>query len=267
MKARQKKQNKNKIVTFLKRLAPFLVIAALWECASRFGWVPKFILPSISTIAGTLFHELFAGRLFLNLMRSLSILIVGLVIDLVASLIIILACVKFQSFKQFYKTVATMMNSIPSMALLPLIIMWFGIGDSAIIALVTHSVVWTFTIYILDGINSLPKIYQEFADNINLDLKSRIKDIYIPAILPNITAGLKVVWGRAWRSLIGAEVAFGAIGAAGGLGYYININRYNGDMAKVFSGIIIIAAVGLIVDLAVFSNIEKKMKKWGTLHE
>lgn len=160
-----------------------------------------------------------------------------------------------------------MMNSIPSMALLPLVIMWFGIGDSAIIALVTHSVVWTFTIYILDGLNSLPKIYQEFADNINLDLKSRLKDIYIPALLPNITAGLKVVWGRAWRSLIGAEVAFGAIGAAGGLGYYININRYNGSIPKVFAGIIVIAAIGLVVDLAIFNNIEKRMKKWGTLHE
>ena len=266
MKVSQRKQS-NRFVRILKRLAPFLVIIAFWECASRLGWVPKFILPSPSTIIATLFYEIFAGTLFSNIMRSLLILVLSLIVDLIVSLVIILACIKFQSFKQFYKTIATMMNSIPSMALLPLIIMWFGIGDSAIVALVTHSVVWTFTIYILDGINSLPKIYQEFADNINLDLKSRIKDIYIPALLPNITTGLKVVWGRAWRSLIGAEVAFGAIGAAGGLGYYININRYNGDMPKVFAGIIIIATIGLLVDLAIFSNIEKKMRKWGTLHE
>lgn len=160
-----------------------------------------------------------------------------------------------------------MMNSIPSMALLPLIIMWIGIGNSAIITLVIHSVLWTFTIHLLESISAIPNKYKEFAENIGLKTSQKVKDVFFPATLPHITAGLRIACSRAWRSIIGAEIVFGAIGSAGGLGYFINVNRQFGNMDKVLAGVLVIVLIGLIMEYAVFSNLDKLLKKWGMKNE
>ena len=191
----------------------------------------------------------------------------SIIISLLISSIIIVLCQKSKVFKSFYNVVATIMNSIPSLALLPLIIMLIGIGNSAIIALVLHSVLWTFTIHILSGIESVPRVYNEFSDNIGLKTSTKLKEVYIPAALPAIISGSKIAWGRAWRSLIGAEIIFGAIGTAGGLGYFINFNRQLGNMDKVLGGVLLISIIGLIVDFVIFRRLEKMLQKWGMNNE
>ena len=235
----------------------------LWEFVSRTGIVASYILPPFSKVISTLWQELTVGNLTIMVGRSLLCLVEALALSLGLSIIIVLACQKSKTFSSFYNTISSIMNAVPSMALLPLIIMWFGIGNTAMLVLVTHSVLWTFTIYINDGINALPKIYRDFSDNIELSTFRRVKDIYLPALLPNIISGLKVVWARGWRSLIGAEIVFGAIGAAGGLGYFINISRQNGNMARVLGGIVIIALIGVLVDVGIFKRLNAKLKKWG----
>ncbi|MDR2523985.1 MAG: ABC transporter permease subunit [Candidatus Nomurabacteria bacterium] len=250
-----------------KALLWVLLLLIIWELAAQLDFVPVYILPPFSKVITTLWYEIFNGNLPVMVGRSLFVLIEALAVSLGISIVVIWLCRKSKTFNSFYSAVSAMMNSIPSMALLPLIIMWLGIGDIAIIALVTHSVLWTFTIYINEGINAIPKIYREFAENINLSTFKQLKDVYLPAILPNIVSGLKIVWGRGWRSLIGAEIVFGAIGAAGGLGYFINISRLNGNMSRVLAGIVIIAIIGIIVDYGIFRRISVRMKKWGMKNE
>jgi NitT/TauT family transport system permease protein len=244
-----------------------LLLLAIWELSARLGFVPSYILPSFSKVMTTLWMEILDGQLPLMVGRSLLNLVEAILLSISLSAIIVWLCLKSETFDSFFGTISVMMNSIPSMALLPLIIMWFGIGNAAILVLVLHSVLWTFTIYMNEGIKAIPKIYCDFADNINLGTMKRLKDIYLPAILPNIVSGLKIVWSRAWRSLIGAEIVFGAIGAVGGLGYFININRLNGNMSKVLAGIVVIAIIGIIVDRVIFKRLSDKAKKWGVTHD
>jgi len=243
-----------------------LAILVVWEIASRCGLVASYILPPFTKVLTCLIKELFGGDLLIMIGRSLVRLIVAIAISLAVSVMIILLCLRSRSFKNFYNLLSGIMNAIPSMAILPLIIMWFGIDNLSIMIMVAHSVVWTFTIYVNEGIASLPQIYRDFADNIELSTLCRVRDIYLPALLPNIISGLKVVWARAWRSLIGAEIVFGTIGRNGGLGYFINMNRLNGNMTKVMVGIIVIATIGLLVEALVFRPILKKLKKWGMIN-
>ncbi len=244
-----------------------IILFAVWELTTNLSLVPPYILPPFSKVIDTLLKELINGNLSVMTGRSLFILIKALLFNIVLSICIVFLCQCFATFRSLYDAIAAIMNSIPNMALLPLIIMWFGIGNPAILALVTHSVVWTFTIYLNDGINAIPKIYKDIANNLELSTLSKLKDIYLPAILPNIISGLKISWGRAWRSLIGAEIVFGAIGSDGGLGYYININRLNGNMSKVLAGVMIIAIVGVIVDYGLFNRLYSIIKKWGVNSE
>lgn len=263
---------KNKIKNFFSKplaqgLVWLVVLLVVWEIASRAGLVASYILPPFSKVIATLYSEMTSGSLLIMIGRSLLRLLVAVAASLGLSTIIIVLCIKFRSFKNFYDLLSSIMNAVPSMAILPLIIMWFGIDNTSIMLMVAHSVVWTFTIYLNEGIAALSKIYRDFADNIELSVVSRVKDIYLPALLPNIVSGLKVVWARAWRSLIGAEIVFGTIGRNGGLGYFINMNRLNGNMSKVLVGIIIIAAIGLLVEALVFRPIMKKLKKWGMTND
>lgn len=243
------------------------LLLVAWEIASRTGLVASYILPPFSKVVATLVTELIHGELLIMIVRSLLRLLLAIAISLTISTVIVLLCLRFRSFKSFYDLLSNIMNAIPSMAILPLIIMWFGIDVTSIMILVAHSVIWTFTIYVNEGIAALSKIYKDFADNIELSTTRRVRYIYLPALLPNVVSGLKVVWARAWRSLIGAEIVFGTIGRNGGLGYFINMNRYNGNMAKVLVGIIIIAVIGLLVEAFVFRPILKQLKKWGMTNE
>ena len=243
------------------------VLLLAWEIASRAGLVASYILPPFSKVISTLVNEMIHGQLLIMIGRSLLRLIIAVAVSLALSIVIILLCLKFRSFKNFYDLLSSIMNAVPSMAILPLIIMWFGIDNTSIMIMVAHSVVWTFTIYVNEGIAALSKVYRDFADNIELSVTSRVRYIYLPALLPNIVSGLKVVWARAWRSLIGAEIVFGTIGRNGGLGYFINMNRLNGNMSKVLVGIIIIATIGLLVEALAFRPILKKLKKWGMTNE
>lgn len=240
-----------------------IVLLATWEFVSCLSLVPPYILPPFSKVMLTMWNELIYGDLLIVTGRSLLVLIEALLLDTGLSILLVFLCQKSITFRNLYGVIATIMNSIPNMALLPLIIMWFGIDNSAILALVTHSVIWTFTIYINDGIIAIPKIYVDIVDNLELNTVQKLKDIYFPAILPNIISGFKIAWGRAWRSLIGAEIVFGVIGSNGGLGYYININRLSGNMSKVLAGIMIIAIVGIIVDYGLFNRLYSIIKKWG----
>ena len=263
---------KERIKQFVKKplaqgLLWLAVLLVAWEIASRCGLVASYILPPFSKVVATLVTEIIKGQLLIMIGRSLLRLIIAIAISLIVSTAIVLLCLRSRSFKNFYDLLSNIMNAIPSMAILPLIIMWFGIDITSIMILVAHSVIWTFTIYVNEGIASLSKVYRDFADNIELSTARRVKEVYLPALLPNIVSGLKVVWARAWRSLIGAEIVFGTIGRNGGLGYFINMNRLNGNMTKVLAGIIIIAAIGLLVEALVFRPILKKLKKWGMTND
>jgi NitT/TauT family transport system permease protein len=244
-----------------------IALLIVWELVSRLGITPSYILPPFSKVLTTLWQELTAGNLMIMVGRSLLYLVEALGLGLGLAVLIILTCQKSKTFNSFYNTVSTIMNAIPSMALLPLIIMWFGVGNLAILVLVTHSVLWTFTIYVNEGISALPKIYRDFSDNIGLGVFRRVKDIFLPALLPNIVSGLKVIWARAWRSLIGAEIVFGAIGSAGGLGYFINISRLDGNMARVLGGVVVVAVIGILVDIVIFKRLNALLRKWGMSNE
>ena len=240
-----------------------LVLLALWELSSRLGWVPSYILPPLSKVFLALCSQLENGEVLALTVRSLGTLAEALLLSLGLAAIIIFISEKSRVFASFYETASTIMNSIPSMALLPLIIMWFGIDKLSILILVTHSILWTFTIYMSDGIKSTPRLYRDIAQNLQLSTRQTIIHILLPSLIPQLISGLKVAWSRAWRSLVGAEIVFGAIGSSAGLGFFINMNRLNGNMTNVLVGILVIILIGVLIDKLVFKSLGRVSRKWG----
>lgn len=241
-----------------------ILIILLWECSSRFGIVNSYILPPFSAVCKTLFEEVFFKKLGIQILNSLWIVLQGFAISFVLGIVIAVLCTYSKMIESLFTTLCTIFNPLPGMALLPIIMMWFGIDDAAMLAMIVHGVLWPLVTNLITGFKSVPTIYKEWAKNIGLKPILVIKDIYIYAVMPYFISGMRIGWGRAWRALISAEMVFGMIGSLGGVGYYIYVNRTYANTTNVMAGVLAIIMIGMIVEQFLFRMIEKKtVEKWG----
>jgi NitT/TauT family transport system permease protein len=134
------------------------------------------------------------------------------------------------------------------------------------LAIIVHGVLWALVRHLVDGIRAIPKIYYEWGDNIELSPLKKFTGVLFFAILPELIAGIRVGWGRAWRALIGAEMVFGMIGSLGGIGYYIFNARAHANITNVMSGVVIIIIIGVVVESFLFNQLERHtIIKWGMI--
>lgn len=240
------------------------LILCLWELASRTGMVNTDILPPCTKVLESAVRELTSGTLLIQIVNSLYIVLLGFLISFGLAVFVTLGCVYSRLFESFFMTLCTLLNPLPGMAILPLIMMWFGVGNGAMLALIVHGVLWPLVTNLLSGFRTVPKIYKEWASNIDMTPFQIFKDIYAFSVMPYVISGLRIGWGRAWRALISAEMVFGMIGSYGGVGYYIYVNRAYANITNVMVGIFIIILIGVFVEAFLFKKIEKHtVDKWG----
>ncbi|MBQ8198889.1 MAG: ABC transporter permease subunit [Lachnospiraceae bacterium] len=195
---------------------------------------------------------------------SMSLLLRGFVIGIVAAFVLSGISMMSRTFCDIYNMIVSMCDLIPGVAMIPLAILWIGIGEETIILIVVHSIIWPMSRSIMDGFSSVPKIYKEVGANIGLNRYSMLLGIYVPAAFAHILSGIKVGWARAWRGLISAEMIFGTTGSGAGIGWFIFMKRTNVDIAGVFAALLVIVAIGAVVEYVVFRYIEKNtIRKWG----
>jgi NitT/TauT family transport system permease protein len=252
----------------MQSLAWVAVIIAAWELSARLGLVNAYILPPFSRVCVTLVRELFAGRLGIQTLSSLRVVFAGFALSFALAVLVTALCAVSRPCENLFNLLSTVLNPLPSVAVMPLVIMWFGIDETAMYVIIIHGVLWTMMRHLLDGLRSVPPAQVEFGRNIGLSPRLMFTGLYLFAIMPELLAGLRVGWGRAWRALISAEMVFGMIGTVGGLGYYIYIGRAYARISDVFAGIIVIAAIGIIAESFVFARIERMtVQKWGMTRE
>ena len=123
------------------------------------------------------------------------------------------------------ETLTAMFNPLPSIALLPLALIWFGLGDGSVIFVLVHAVLWAVALNTFAGFKGLSPTLRMVGQNYGLSRLGYIARILIPGAFPSILTGLKVGWAFAWRTLIAAELVFGVSSGSGGLGWYIFENK------------------------------------------
>jgi NitT/TauT family transport system permease protein len=163
------------------------------------------------------------------------------------------------------ETLTSMFNPLPSIALLPLALIWFGLGNGSLIFVLIHSVLWAVALNTHTGFRSVSQTLRMVGRNYGLSGPRYIWKILIPAAFPSILTGLKIGWAFAWRTLIAAELVFGVSSGSGGLGWYIYENKNQLEIPSVFAGLFTVNIIGLLVENLNFHNIEKHtILKWGT---
>lgn len=256
--------------SFITKVLFLLFCFISWEIIAKaeiFGENSTLVFPTLEDIyiAFVLnFIQGYAGiSLFTYVGNSLLLLMKGLLIGIILSFLLSGLSIISNSFYNIYDLLVSVFDLLPGVALLPVIIIMFGITPNVIVFLVIHAVIWPMSRNILDGFNAVPQIYIESGANIGLKGFSLLIGVYLPASMSYIISGLKVGWARAWRGLISAEMIFG-IASCPGIGLYINQMRTNLKNAEMYATLIVIILIGIIVQYGILEPIENiTVKKWG----
>ena len=241
-----------------------LLLLLIWELWVKISRVSPMLFPSVEAVLITLWEDLFYGNLLGQTLSSLWLISSGLFIALLLSLAAGLLSIHSKWAASFMDTLTTIAHPLPGLALLPLIIMWFGTGTKAVLAIIIHSALWPMLLNLLAGFSSVPAIYLDAGRNLSMGPAAITFEIMLRASMGYVLSGLKIGWARAWRALISAEMVFGAVGNKGGLGWYLLNQRTFMDTAGLFAGIVLVILIGILVEDVCFSILEKHtIKRWG----
>ncbi len=248
---------------WLSRLTFFVLLLLLWQAAALWGGVSPLLLPRVDAVALALVNGFAKGELLVQVLLSLGLILLGMAISAVLALALGVAAQLSPLIDRLADALTAMAHPLPGLALLPLIVIWFGTGTPAVLTVIVHACVWSLLLSLQNGMRDVPAIYTDIGRNFSMGRFRITTEILLPAALSQTLSGLRIAWGRAWRALIGAEMAFGAIGATGGLGWYIFKQRAMMNTPALFAGILLIAGLGMAVEGLLFDRLEKAtLRKW-----
>jgi len=247
----------------VQRFAVLLVLIVFWELYAR--WLNNSLLfPTFSETVLTFAGDIGNGVLIDRTFTSLRTLALGYGLGLALAALFTTFAVASGIGTRILSTLTAMFNPLPAIALLPLALIWFGLGTPSLVFVIVHSVLWAVSLNTLVGFRSVPETLRMSGRNVGLKGARYVGLILIPAAFPSILAGLKIGWAFAWRTLVAAELVFGVSSRSGGIGWYIFEARNDLDTATVFSGLLAVILIGLAVESVIFRAIEARtVNLWG----
>lgn len=238
----------------------YVGIIVVWQAVAMSGIWPDNIFPSPYEVAEDLAYGAYDGTLFYGIATSMWRLVVGLGIAIAGGIVLGIFMARVEVVNQTMGSLVLGLQSIPSIAWVPLAILWFGLNDAGIIFVTAIGAVFAVTINTYTGVKNIDPHFIEAAQNMGARGSQLITAVLIPAAFPYMISGFKQGWAFAWRGLIGAELLFSYLG----LGFLLHAGRSLNDVSQVIAVMLVIMGIGLAVDGVVFKRIEYKvMSRWG----
>jgi len=226
----------------------------LWEVTVRLGYVSNQIMPSLITVVQRTLAGLVDGTLLIQLFQSIAYVIAGVVVGVVLAMVMAVLGYFNHWLANLFDVYASILHPLPGIALLPIVILWFGIGGMAAYAIILHAVVWSQYLTLRDGLSQVEQSYIEVAGNNGATKAQLVSHVLLPLSSHAIILSLQMGWSKGWRALISAEMVFGAISALGGIGWYMYERRAFMDTPGMYSGILLVVIVGILMEELVFNR-------------
>jgi len=250
-------------VSALRKTLLILTLAVIWQVYASYLDNPL-LFPTLSDTLTTMVDRFVDGTLPARIWTTLQVLFMGYAIGTVLAAVLTVLAINTRVGTDFLETMTAMFNPLPAISLLPLALIWFGLGASSLVFVLVHSVLWAVALNTHSGFLGVSRTLRMVGANYGLTGISYVLRILVPAAFPSILTGLKIGWAFAWRTLIAAELVFGVSSGQGGLGWFIFENRNLLDIPAVFAGLLTVIIIGLIVENLVFQTIERHtIQKWG----
>jgi sulfonate transport system permease protein len=241
----------------LRRALFPLALLAVWQLISAAGLTSPQTLPAPSLIAASFWDLIVTGQLWPNLVTSLGRVLVGLFFGVAAGTTLALLAGLSRIGEDSIDPTIQMARTLPHLALIPLMILWFGIGETPKIVIIALGAAFPIYLNLYAAIRGADVKLREAGATLGLSHRETIWHVVLPAALPGFLVGLRQALGLAWISLVVAE----QINAQSGIGYLINNARDFLQTDVIFDGLLVYALLGLGTDQLV-RTLERRLLAW-----
>jgi NitT/TauT family transport system permease protein len=241
-----------------------ILLAGAWELYAALLGNPL-LFPRFSDTVVALYQGTMNGVLPERTWVSIKVLLMGYAAGLILAALLTSLAITTRIGNDFLGTITAMFSPLPAIALLPMALLWFGLGNGSLVFVLVHSVLWPVALNTHSGFLAVSPTLRMVGRNYGLSGPRYIFSILVPAAFPSILSGMKIGWAFAWRTLIAAELVFGVSSGSGGLGWFIYEYRSLLQIDSVFAGLLLVIVIGLVVENVIFRSIEvRTVRRWGT---
>jgi NitT/TauT family transport system permease protein len=254
-------KNQQRRRTFIRGALSLLVTAALYEAVARSGLFPAVLLPTIPSIVDTLIATIADGTMLWHSLYTLYRVMFGFALAIVVGLPLGILMARSPRVEHFFLPLISALMPIPSFALVPLFMLWFGIGNVTTILIVFYAATFPMAFNTWSGVRSVNPLWLRAAGAMGADENSLFWKVIIPGASPFIITGMRQAFLRAWIGVVGAEM----IAASDwGLGWVIFDAKEFLNADVMLAALVVIGFIGFAFERLVFGTLEQRtVQRWG----
>lgn len=238
-------------------VAAVVVLLVAWQLYVSWGIKRRDLVPGPADVAGTLAQLAGESKLGEAVWTSLRRGVLGFLISVAVATPIGLLLAQSKVLRRAFGPLISGLQVLPSVAWVPAAIIWFGLSDATVYFVVLMGAIPSIINGLISGVDHIPPQYRRVGQVLGASRWEMAIDVVLPAALPGYVAGLKQGWAFSWRSLMAAEIIAMGGSLGFGLGSLLQQGRELADMGIVMAAIAVILAVGVAVELLIFSPVEK----------
>lgn len=238
-------------------LLPFVILIAVWTALRTTGLVNPALLPSPVEVLETFWTRLTQGELLINILMSVQRVVAGLLLGMLAAVPVGFMIGWYAPVRRFVDPLINFFRALPPIALIPLVIVYLGIGELAKIAILFYASFFAAVIVMYEGMTQISPVYIRVARTLGATDMEIFLKVMVPMAVPHMLTALRVALGVAWATLVASEL----VAAQQGLGAMIQNASAFFDLRTIYLGIICIGALALLMDLALRA-LSRRLVSW-----
>ena len=251
-------------MSLVRGAAGVLACALLWEGFARSGYFPQTLTPTLEGIFIALWRSIADATMVKHAAYTLGRVILGLTLACLIAIPLGMLMARVRAVERFFMPLVSVLMPIPSLAWVPLFILWFGIGDTSTILVVVYAASFPMIYNVWGGVRSINPLWVRVGRALGADRRAIFLKIIWPAALPYVIAGLRLSFGRAWIAVVGGELL---ASPAWGLGKMIFDAKEFLNAEVMLAALIVIAAFGLFFERVAFQWLEHRtVVRWGMVN-
>ena len=248
---------------FRRHLTSLLLAAAVYEGLARSGAFAPALLPTLANVARALFDGVLDGTLPAHALSTLYRVLMGLVLAITIALPLGILMGRYRPIEGFFLPLASALMPIPSLAWVPLFILWFGLGNATAIGIVCYAAVFPMLVNAWSGVRAVNPLWLRVANAMGAGERTLFWKVIVPGSFPFLLAGLRQAFLRAWIAVVGAEML---AASDWGLGWIIFDAKEFLKADVMLAALAVIGLIGFAFERLVFGALERlTVERWGML--
>jgi NitT/TauT family transport system permease protein len=238
-----------------------VVFALFYDVIAHSGYFPAVLMPTLGKVATTLWANLIDGTLIAHAAATMYRVVAGMAVAIVVALPLGILMDRFKPVENFFLPLASALMPIPSLAWVPVFILWFGLGNTVAILIVFYASLFPMLLNVCSGVRAVNPLWLRAAGAMGADEKALFWKVIVPGASPFIITGVRQAFLRAWIAVIGAEFL---AASDWGLGWVIFDSKEFLNADLMMASLIVIGFIGFICERLIFGSIEKAtVQRWG----